>query len=99
MQSQSSGPLYLFHYGIPSGCDALVNDYWDHTKHFSEQDANRRSVRFFSKYKDLKWDWYYNPIYDSKGNKIRKISDDKGSLNNPKWWEYAIFFGALSLIL
>ena len=99
LQSQSSGPLYLFHYGIPSGCDALVNDYWDHTKHFSEQDANRRSVRFFSKYKDLKWDWYYNPIYDSKGNKIRKISDDKGSLNNPKWWEYAIFFGALSLIL
>ena len=49
--------------------------------------------------KDLKWDWYYNPIYDSKGNKIGKISDDKGSLNNPKWWEYAIFFGALSLIL
>lgn len=99
LQSQSSGPLYLFHYGIPSGYDALVNDYWDHTKHFSEQDANRRSVRFFSKYKDLKWDWYYNPIYDSKGNKIGKISDDKGSLNNPKWWEYAIFFGALSLIL
>jgi len=100
LQSQSSGPLYLFHYGIPSGCDALVNDYWDHTKHWSEQDANRRGLNFFSKDSNFKgWRFNSNPIYDSNGNKIYKLSDDKGAIVNPKWWEFALFFSALSIIL
>ena len=74
MQSQSSGPLYLFKYAGPSLLDCTFNDdYWHHTKHWSEQNANIRACNYFtskdSNFKD--WNWYLNPIYDSNGNSTK----------------------------
>ena len=96
IQSQASGPLYLFKYGIPSGLDAMNNDYWGHTKHWSEQDANRRAVRYFNdNEKDYNsWDWYLNPIYNANGNRISKGNNDVGKIVNPSWWEYGLYFGS-----
>jgi RHS repeat-associated protein len=94
LQSGDAGWLYYPKYGIPSLIDANKNGYWEHTKHWNEQDADRRAAQFFhSRYPDYSgWDWDGNPIYDKKGEKIKSLSMDRGSIVNPQWWEYSVLF-------
>ncbi|MFW5762552.1 MAG: hypothetical protein ACOCXH_16385, partial [Cyclobacteriaceae bacterium] len=100
LQSGDAGWLYYPKYGIPSLIDAQKNGYWEHAKHWTEQDANRRAAQYFhSKDSDYSgWDWDKNPIYDSKGKKIYNLSTDKGSIVSPKWWEQVLFFSGLLII-
>lgn len=92
LQSQSSGYIYLTKFGLPSLISANKNDYWGHTEHWTEQDANRRAYRYFSNH-DTEydgWDDFLNPIYDSNGDPLSNLDDDTGSIIKTKWWEYFI---------
>ena len=73
LQSQGSGPLYLFRYGIPSLASTIVNSYEDHMKTKVEQDANILALRYFMTNEtdfDYVHDWYWqedeNPIIGIK---------------------------------
>ena len=99
LQSQASGPTYLFKYALPSFIDTWKGDYWTHTEHWAEQDANRRAWNYFDSKNlpDFKWNSSLNPIYNAQGGKIQNIHDDNGKKVNPKWWKFGLIFGGASI--
>lgn len=74
LQSRASGPLYLFKYGLPS---LKSSTFAGHNLHPVEQDANRRSHRYFSQKSGYRgWPLHRFPI-------VRKDPVIKNY-----WWEY-----------
>lgn len=65
LQSQKSGPIYLFKYGLPSLISSYRNNFYVHSKHPVEIDANIRAKGYWDKHYEQKyaWDMQYNPIY------------------------------------
>lgn len=75
LQSRSSGPLYLFKYGLPSLRSAMSKGI--HYLHPVEQDANLRALTYFSQQPGFtRWIYEFNPIM--VGSSILK----------DKWWEF-----------
>lgn len=92
IQSQSTGVLYLQHYGIPSALNCVGKK--DHNYHPAEQDANIRAFKYYNeKYHNYSaWDFENNPIrgYDINlpyHHPCNQIVMDNGRLR-PAWYNY-----------
>ena len=97
LQSQEAGWTYLSNYAIPSGYNGLTcpngNDlgYYEHMAYSVEQDANIRAKTHF---KEAKWDYKSNPIFDSGNNpnfdRDYSIYRTNQGLIRTSWWKSAL---------
>jgi len=96
--------LYIWKYALPSLHSARhADEYYRHSAFWTEQDANVRANKYFSKYVNnySGWDYDLNPIFQSGRNGWFDTNYGKYKTNNgqvdPKWWEY--FIGAFTYFL
>lgn len=75
MQSQASGPLYMYKYDMPS---ALTNPNF-HDQHWVEMDANSRAYSYFSS------------NYTGSTKNWNERNFPRGSIRNVKWWGPFVF--------
>ena len=87
LQSQEHGILWLFDFAIESGISAIVNDYDHHGAFYTEQDANARSLKYFSQYygesyAQAIWKFGSNPIvgYDKTKTYCDNLSVIEGAI-------------------
>ena len=98
LQSQSVGWAYITGYALPSVFGDPNNDPNLHDFNPIEQDANARAIRYFHNKigNDLKWDFYFNPLGNSRKNWLENPNnydtpEFQSLLNNsivkPKWYD------------
>lgn len=92
LQSQASGLIYLWKYGLPSLYSAGGDK--THNRHPVEQDANARAMKYFEKtypgfVDNGRWSFYQNPVTDWNHSKSYDSKVNQDALKRAKIKAYS----------